>query len=816
MTSIHSPPLTAHISLAVVDACVNGARRINVTAATINLNGKVRCVRRTIRRHLYPAVASLLGAYRLKTKVVICKALAVVIEHNKIERHELLVISTAAGSSSLYGLSTSGDQGTMDAHQVSLFGAAMSPFCGEVLFDSPAVDAPLYSAFASPLTDVEGPCSPFATPLSGIEEYIHSLFVTPLTDVDEFYSPSVSSLADSEGYYYSPLGSVDSPYWTAFPSPAPSSATQGMTPYFSPDLDVAANLSVASSGIGLGILMPIPLTPESESAEFLSFDTPLSSVTLWDECSQDELWSPADVSILAFVGEPVYSDDKADKLVDFIEAADVPLPDSPAVHDDLVDAVNVPLPDSPVELMVAEDIPLPDSPVEVVAAENIPLPESPVEVVEAENIPLPESPVEVVEAESIPLPESPVEVVEVENTPFPESPVEIVEAESIPLPDSPADLVEAMGVPYLDSLVDVIDAAMIPLPNSPVEFINAVDIPLPDSPIGFIDASEIPLPDSPFVQVEAADILLPDSPVIQVEAVDIPLPDSPLVQVAAADIPLPNSPVIQVEAVDIPFPDSSFVQFAAADVPLPDSPMILVDVLDIPLPGSPVEEAADILLPQPERIIEDIVPLSCGPVKCIELTDAAFVPLPNSPRELTGTVGPQFAIPRASPVFSVASTESSPVLQFGVPGSPSIACGYESLDELAQHLADFSLQGDVTTVEITKSAAVEPVSPEYIFPRASPALSAASSCSSPATRFMIPSSPVLPRPYTVYSQFVSGLDFEKAIQASPEIDTIIDAFASASFDSEESKGKELIDSSETLKTEVQVRARPDPVQWMSC
>lgn len=624
-----------------------------------------------------------------------CKALAIVVSHAKVDRHNFSVTSAATSSSSLYDLSTdlsiSDDQDTQcatDAHQISLFDASASPLNSgtaspftvlyERLVDSPVVDGPFYSPLDSPLTDVDG----FYSPASFIDEYDHLLFGTPLTDVDEFYSPSAASPADAEERFYSPVSTVDGSYCTPLPSPVSSSAIDGPTPYFTPDLHGVAKVFVASSGIGLGILVPASLTPEDEAAEFLFFDTPLSSVTLWDECDQDESWSPADVSILDFFGEPVLSDEKFDKFAHSVEAADVPLPDSPVEHDDLADAAKIPLPDSPVEPMIAADVPLPDSPVAIVDATDVPLPDSPIEVVDAANIPLPDNPVEVV------------------------------------------------------------DAATIPLPDSPVEVVDAAYVPLPDSPIKVVDAFDIPRPISPIEQVHAADVSLPDSPVLK------------------------------------------------------------VDAADFPLPGSPLEE-----IEVNESLVAYVTSLPCSSVECIELGDAAFVPLPDSPCEPKDTVGSQFIIPRASPALSVASSESSPVLPFGMPASPSVSCGHEAFDELAQHLADFSLQGDIPSAAATTVGIVEePVSVEYMLLRASPALSAASSSSSPATKFTVPGSPVSPRPYVAFSYHMEDLvdfDFERALIASPQVDTIIDAFASIGFDGPNGK---VLESTVSLKAESQVRA----------
>ena len=607
-----------------------------------------------MRRRLYAAAVAFLKTNRFKVKVAVCKALAVVINYAKF------------------------DQNTADAHQIWLFGASGSP-----LVDSPAIDELFYSPLASPLTDVNGFCSlfttpitdaddfcsAFATPFSDIDEYVHSPFVTPYTDVDEFYSPSAASLADVEEHYYSPSSTVDGSYCTPL-SLASSSVMDGATPYFSPELHIVAQASVASSSIGLGIFVPASSTPESEGAEFLLFDTPPSSVTLWDEDGQDDL------SILDFFGEPVLSDNETDKLAHLVEAADVPLPESPVELDDLADAVNIPLPDSPVDLVIAADIPLPKSPVECVNAADVPLPTSPVEVV---------------------------------------------------------------------------DAAMIPLPDSPIEeLIDAVGVPLPDSPIEVVDAADIPLPDSPIEVVDTVDVLLPGSLTEQVNAVDVPLPNSPIVQVDAAEIPLPDSPFEEVEVVVLPFPES---------------------------------------------------------LGYLELTEVALTSLPSSPSKSTDEVKSQFIVPRASPVLSVSSSESSPVLQFEIPASPSISCGQEAFDELAQRLASFSLQCDLPSVAPTTNGIIEePVSVKDILPRASPALSAASSNSSPATRFTIPGSPNMLHSYTAFSYHMEDLiDFnlEKALIASPQVDTIIDAFASIAF--EGPKGKKATDSTVALKVESQVR-----------
>ena len=607
-----------------------------------------------MRRRLYAAAVAFLKTNRFKVKVAVCKALAVVINYAKFE------------------------QSTADSHQIWLFDAFSSP-----LVDSPAIDELFYSPLASPLTDVNGFCSlfttpitdaddfcsAFATPFSDIDEYVHSPFVTPYTDVDEFYSPSAASLADVEELYYSPSSTVDGSYCTPL-SPASSSVMDGATPYFSPELHIVAQASVASSSIGLGIFVPASSTPESEGAEFLLFDTPPSSVTLWDEDGQDDL------SILDFFGEPVLSDNETDKLAHLVEAADVPLPESPVELNDIADAVNIPLPDSPVDLVVAADIPLPKIPVECVNAADVPLPTSPVEVV---------------------------------------------------------------------------DAAMIPLPDSPIEeLIDAVGVPLPDSPIEVVDAADIPLPDSPIEVVDTVDVLLPGSLTEQVNAVDVPLPNSPIVQVDAAEIPLPDSPFEEVEVVVLPFPES--LQFP-------------------------------------------------------ELTEVALTSLPGSPSKPTDEVKSQFIVPRASPVLSVSSSESSPVLQFEIPASPGISCGHEAFDELAQRLASFSLQGDLPSVATTTNGIIqEPVSVKDILPRASPALSAASSNSSPATRFTIPGSPNMLHSYTAFSYHMEDLiDFnlEKALIASPQVDTIIDAFASIAF--EGPKGKKATDSTVALKVESQVR-----------
>ena len=299
-------------------------------------------------------------------------------------------------------------------------------------------------------------------------------------------------------------------------------------------------------------------------------------------------------------------------------------------------------------------------------------------------------------------------------------------------------------------------------------------------------------------QMRAAVVTAPG----EVRVTDVPLPDSPIEVVDAANLPLPDSPVEVVDAFDISRPISPIEQVHAADVPLPDSPVLHVDAVDIPLPGSPLEE-----IEVNESLIAYVVSLSCSSVECIEVADATFVPLPDGPCDPKDTVGLQFIIPRASPVLSVASSESSPVLPFGMPASPSVSCGHEAFDELAQHLADFSIQGDFPSVaETTVGIVEEPASVEYMLPRASPALSAASCSSSPATKFTVPGSPVSPRPYVAFSYHMEDLvdfDFERALIASPQVDTIIDAFASIGFDGPNGK---VLESTTSLKAEFQVRA----------
>lgn len=662
-----------------------------------------------MRRRLRVTTAAFLKAYRFKLKVVICKALAVAVKHTMADRHESPLTSAATSSSSLYDLSTdfsiSDDQTTQcptDAHQVSLFevvawplsSGMASPFTvlSQHLIDSLVIDEPFYSPAASLLTDVDEFHSLFATPSSGIDEFLHSSFVTPLTDVDEFYSPPATPLADVDELFYSPsatcVADVEELYYSPLSpllagesyctplSSRESSSTIGslvdeLTPYFSPDSDLrfAAKTPIVSSGIGLGILVLASPTVENE---FLFFDTPLSSVTTLDEYNQDEHRSPVVSPILDFISEPVVSDQMADELAHTVEAASIPLPDSPLEHGDFGDdAVNFPLPDSPVEHLNAADIPLPDSPIERVNALDIPLPESPVELVDAEEILLPDSPIE---------------------------------------------------------CVDPVD---IPLPDSPTEQVDAVDVPLPDSPIELVDAMDVPLPDSPVARLDAVDIPLPDSPAEQVNGVDVPLPHSPIEDTDATATDLPSSPVGRVTS------------------------------------------------------------LSYSAVGQIELAEAALIPLPDSPLGLEEAVELQSIIPRASPVLSVASSESSPVLDFTMPASPNGSCSCEALDQLAQDLANFSLRGDVPSIVAAASRNVEePLGLEYILHRASPALSVASSSSSPTTQFTVPASPVFPRPYVAFSRRVENfvnLDRERALIASPQVDMITQGFANIGLDEPKDK-----------------------------
>lgn len=217
----------------------------------------------------------------------------------------------------------------------------------------------------------------------------------------------------------------------------------------------------------------------------------------------------------------------------------------------------------------------------------------------------------------------------------------------------------------------------------------------------------------------------------------------------------------------------------AAGVPLLDSPF---EYGNIPLPDSPIEDTDASATALPRSPIGCSASLHCSPVGHITLAGVDSVSLPNIPLEHGEAVGSQFVVPRASPVLSVASSESSPVLYFMMSPSPYVSCSHEALDRLAQDLANFSLR-DVPSVVTTVSSVVEErVTLEYVLPRSSPALSVTSSSSSPMTRFTIPASPVYPLPYVVFSHHVENLDLEKASMASPHVDMITAGFAGIVFD----------------------------------
>ncbi|TFY59852.1 hypothetical protein EVJ58_g5525 [Rhodofomes roseus] len=167
---------------------------------------------------------------------------------------------------------------------------------------------------------------------------------SPVSAMDEYTSPGViSPRTNTPSHPVSPL---------APPSPATDTPeVQKQTPYFTPRLRCASQHSTASTTIGLGILMPASINDQHQIDEPTLLSHQHSPMFIL-------LNSSPSSSVVSF-SESVMSDQDEDGLQHLPINASVPLPaytphsssiiESPACLLDDIDAAGIPLPDSPCE-----------------------------------------------------------------------------------------------------------------------------------------------------------------------------------------------------------------------------------------------------------------------------------------------------------------------------------------------------------------------------------------------------------------------------------------------------------------------------------